>query len=218
MSRILFKKEGRAKFISHLDLMRTMQRVFIRAGLEIWHTEGFNPHPYMNFALPLSVGTESLCELMDFKLLGDMNMDQVPDRLNRTMPEGITVLEAYEETRKFKEIKWLDIEGRLVYDKGGADVASGALQTLFAGPDLVIEKKTKRGAAEVDIIPMIHHIDLAPASAGELRLTARIAAQEPTLSPSQLMAAIEQKRPDYLPDFVSFKRIRLLDKDQKPFR
>ena len=68
MSRIIFRKEGRAKYISHLDLMRTMQRVFIRAGVQIKHTEGFNPHPYMAFALPLSVGMESDYEILDFKL------------------------------------------------------------------------------------------------------------------------------------------------------
>lgn len=51
--RILFSKDGTARFISHLDLMRTIQRSFLRAGISIWHTEGFHPHPYTAIPLPL---------------------------------------------------------------------------------------------------------------------------------------------------------------------
>ena len=56
--RLRFEKTGRAIYISHLDMMRTMQRVFARAGLELKYSEGFNPHPQISIALPLSVGTE----------------------------------------------------------------------------------------------------------------------------------------------------------------
>ena len=49
--RLLFSKTGRAKYISHLDLMRTFQRAFARAGIQIKHTEGFNPHPFVSIAL-----------------------------------------------------------------------------------------------------------------------------------------------------------------------
>jgi radical SAM-linked protein len=89
MNRLLFTKTGMAKYISHLDLMRTMQRALLRAGLEIKHTQGFNPHPHMVFALPLPVGCESLCELMDFELVKDVPADEIVPGLNRTLPEGI---------------------------------------------------------------------------------------------------------------------------------
>ena len=59
--RIQFIKTGRARYISHLDLMRTFQRAFLRAGLHVKHTEGFNPHAYVSIALPLSVGFSSHC-------------------------------------------------------------------------------------------------------------------------------------------------------------
>ena len=97
--RILFYKTGIAKYISHLDLMRTMQRCFIRAGVSIKHTEGFNPHPYMAFALPLSVGCESVCELMDFRLHDDdaVKLDELPGRLNPAMPEGASGDMTFEE-------------------------------------------------------------------------------------------------------------------------
>ena len=61
--RLRFEKTGRAVYISHLDLMATMQRAFSRAGLELKYSEGFNPHPLISILLPLSVGTASVCEL-----------------------------------------------------------------------------------------------------------------------------------------------------------
>ena len=81
--RATFKKTGRAKYISHLDLNRCMLRTFRRSGLPIWYTEGFNPHPYYAFALALSLGFESECEILDFNITDDnMSMEEIRDRLN----------------------------------------------------------------------------------------------------------------------------------------
>ena len=67
-TRIQFIKTDRARYISHLDLMRTFQRAFLRADLHVRHTEGFNPHAYVSIALPLSVGFSSQCEILEFGL------------------------------------------------------------------------------------------------------------------------------------------------------
>ena len=91
MSRLLFSKTGRAKYISHLDLMRTFQRAFQRADLTIRHTEGFNPHPFISILLPLSLGFSSQCEILEFQLLDSIAPDQVPGMLNGVMPDGIVV-------------------------------------------------------------------------------------------------------------------------------
>ena len=87
--RLLFSKTGRAKYISHLDLMRTFQRAFFRSGIQIRHTEGFNPHPFVSIALPLSVGYSSQCEILEFGLVGGASYEEVPARLTAAMPEGI---------------------------------------------------------------------------------------------------------------------------------
>lgn len=71
MLRALFQKTGNAVYISHLDLMRLFQRAFKRAGLPLTHTQGFNPRPSVSIALPLSLGVESQCELLDFELETD---------------------------------------------------------------------------------------------------------------------------------------------------
>lgn len=215
MNRLLFEKVGRAKFISHLDLMRTMQRIFIRAGVEIRHTEGFNPHPYMNFALPLPVGTESVCELMDFDLTGQGSLPGIPERLNAVSPQGIRVLECYEASRKFKEIKWLDISAVMFYDKEipGAD----QVQALITGPELIMEKRTKRSSAVVDVRPLIHSAAVLPTEGG-LALRARLAAGEQSLTPAQLISAIAGNAPAFAPDHVSFRRKALYDSDHVLFR
>ena len=106
MPRILFEKKGNAVWISHLDLMRLFQRAFKRAGLPLTHTQGFNPRPSVSIALPLSVGVESSCELLDFELNGD---DEIPcedirQRLNENLIEGIKVLAVCKKGRKLKEL------------------------------------------------------------------------------------------------------------------
>lgn len=216
MNRILFKKEGRAKYISHLDLMRTMQRAFIRAGVRIKHTEGFNPHPYMNFALPLSVGVESECELMDFELSEETDLASLPGRLNGVMPEGITVRSAYVSDSKFKLIKWLDIEARLFYYNKVH--SAWELQEFFSKRELVIEKRTKRSVASVDIKPLVASLSAEDVGPGQVVLRARISAQDPPLSPAQLISATEQLEPELAPDHVSFKRLGVYDKSMDPFR
>ena len=75
--RVWFKKMGMSRFVSHLDLMRAMTRALRRADVPLWYTEGFNPHPYITFALPLSLGMESLCESMDMRIEGDSTNEEI---------------------------------------------------------------------------------------------------------------------------------------------
>ena len=90
--RISFEKKNEASYISLLDLQRVMQRVLKRSGLPVWHTLGFNPHIYMTFACPLSLGQESECECVDVKTEAE-NPDfaQWQTELNAIMPTGIRI-------------------------------------------------------------------------------------------------------------------------------
>ncbi len=217
--RLLFKKTGRAKFLSHLDLMRTFQRAFLRADIRLKHSEGFNPHPVMSFALPLSVGTESVCELLDFQLEGDIEPHDMTERLNRAMPEGITALEAYEPVRKFNALKWLKIEGRLDYDNGVSGGTAGALEGLFRAESLIITKKTKKGAAESDIIPCVKQFEATQTGEEEILIEAVISAQEPALNPKYLIEAVRTHLTGaQTPDFASFTRLEVLDESGAVFR
>ena len=215
--RMRFSKTGRAIYISHLDLMATMQRAFSRAGSRLQYSEGFNPRPQISIALPLSVGTASLCELMDFRLLEEVDITSLAARLNATMPEGITVQEIYEPTRKNAELKWLAVEGLFEYDDRTVDIMQEQLADFFARPSIVIEKKTKRGFGEVDIRPAIREISFAAGEDG-VHVSALLSAQSPTLNPDLLPAALRALAPEIAPDFAKFTRIETYDAEMKLFR
>lgn len=215
--RLRFAKEGRAVYISHLDLMRTMQRAFQRAGYALKYSEGFNPHPILSILLPLSVGVESVCELMDFQLSCDADLAEMPDRLTEAMPEGIRFLEAYPGGQKVKELKWLRVSGVLEYDAADPAAMRDGLQAFFAEKSIVIRKKTKRGEGESDIAPAIRSIGFT-AEEGQVRLSAVISAQDPTLNPDHLVAALSQRAPELAPDFAEFRRMEVYDAGMKFFR
>lgn len=215
--RLRFAKRGRAVYISHLDLMRTMQRAFLRAGYPLKYSEGFNPHAQISILLPLSVGCSSGCELMDFQLTSNHDMAEMPARLTAAMPEGIEAIEVYETVRKVKELKWLSVKGRFEYDNGGYEEMEAALTAFYSQDSIIIEKKTKRGMGEADIVPAIKEISFA---AGEdcVELKAVISAQEPTLNPELLVSALRQKAPELAPDFAEFERLEVFDEKMEIFR
>ena len=118
MNRLLFEKTGDAVYLSHLDLMRVFQRAFKRADIMIWHSQGFSPRAYVSIALPLPVGSESVCEILDFEIQdGSVDLAKLPALLNRTMPAGIRVLEAYESAVKIKHLTRLRAQITLEYDR-----------------------------------------------------------------------------------------------------
>ena len=105
MPRALFEKTGNAVWMSHLDLMRLFQRAFKRASLSLTHTQGFNPRPSVSIALPLSVGVESGCELLDFDLDGqDVPNEEICARLNAALVDGVKVLRVYDDGRKMMPV------------------------------------------------------------------------------------------------------------------
>ena len=95
--RLVYEQTGRARWISHLDTMRTLQRGLLRAGVPIKYSEGFNPHAQISIVMPLSVGTESLCQLSDIRVKEDVDLASLPGRLTAVMPEGLRFLDAYED-------------------------------------------------------------------------------------------------------------------------
>lgn len=216
--RILFHKTGIAKYISHLDLMRTMQRCFIRAGVSIKHTEGFNPHPYMAFALPLSVGCESVCELMDFELTDDTEqLDALPEKLTQALPEGITVVKAYAPQRKFKEIQWIRFSGVWEYNGSLSEDELNRLRAVFGRQEIVIPKKTKKGISDTDIAPMIKSVELEASESGVL-VKAVLPAQNPSLNPEYLVRALEIYLPEVVPSLHVFRREELYDGNMISFK
>ena len=215
--RLRFEKTGRAVYISHLDLMQTMQRAFSRAGYSLKYSEGFNPHPQIAIALPLSVGTASVCELMDFRLAAEARLEDMPEALTAALPEGVTVTAAWEAQKKCALIKWLRVEGLFEYDERDAAAMAAGLTAFYKRGQIEIEKKTKRGVGVTDIRPAIREIAFAPCDGG-VRVEAVISAQEPTLNPDLLADALRQLAPEYAPDFASFTRLETYEANGEVFR
>lgn len=215
--RLRFEKTGRAVYISHLDLMHTLQRAFNRAGLALKYSEGFNPHPQISIALPLSVGVESVCEILDFRLLTDCDPAALPARLTAVLPEGLVVTDCYEAVHKVAQLKYLSISGSFEYDARPVDEMCAALRDFYARESIVITKKTKRGVGESDIRPAVKEISFAPGE-GAVTLRAVISAQEPTLNPALLADALSQLSPSLAPDFAKFRRLENYLENGQVFR
>ena len=219
MPRALFEKTGPAVYISHLDLMRLFQRAFKRAGLNLKHTQGFSPRAMVSIALPLSVGVESRCEVLDYELVDQaLSFEEIRDRLNATMPAGIRVLEAYDSPRKPKDLTHLDIAIRLEYDNGVPQGAAEAIRALFAREKVIVTKRGKNGPVDQNIVPMIFDLEVNELSDQELELTARVCAQNPSLNPQLMVNAIENELPDLRPDFTKISRREVIDPNGNIFR
>ena len=216
--RLLFVKEAQASYISHLDLMRTFQRVFPRAELSLRHSNGFHPHPIISIVLPLPVGQSSECELLDFETVEDSTGEGVAEKLNSGMPMGLRVLDCRPPEKPARELAYLRAQLEMIYDHGVPQDAEEKLTELFARKELVIEKRTKhKDLAEIDVIPLLKSISFRREGESLFADTV-VSAQNPGLNPAYLVQAIGRELPEYAPDFTRVRRKELFDAEMKTFR
>lgn len=146
--RIFYSKTGRAKYISHLDLTRCMQRSLKRAGIPVWYTQGFNPHMYMTFALPLALGYESVCEAMDLRLTRPMETSALIEAMNRALPPDIRVYRVGKQVQKPQVIENADYELHWSCEDPAALWESFA--AFYAQQEILVTKKTKKSVKELN--------------------------------------------------------------------
>lgn len=166
--RLNFSKTSRAIYISHLDINRMMTRAVRRAKLPMWYTEGFNPHPYLTFALPLSLGQSSDCEYMDIRIEGDITDSEIMDRLNAALPEGIKILSVAEPVHDAKEIEKALYFVKLVFkDSDAAKDFAEKAKNLSEGEELIAEKRGKKGhrkvMKQINLIDYIYDMKISSA-------------------------------------------------------
>ena len=157
--RLKFQKTGNGKFISHLDLDRTMKSVLTRSKVKVEHTHGYNPRPYLVFSLPTSIGTESLCEFLDIKVPVDATISDIPNRLSKNLPPDIRVLSVYEPQTDFRQISYSEYEIMIICPDVTKELADKT-EELFKTP-VIIEKRTKKtesGFMDFDISPFVKSI------------------------------------------------------------
>ena len=187
--RIFFKKQGRAKYISHLDMTRLFQRAVRRSGITMWYTEGFHPHLYMTFALPLSLGTESDCESVDMRLIDEITLDEVKDRLNEVLPVGIEVTEVCEPQMKASLITSSKYLVRL--DRA-ADKKDDMVKFLSQDEIMAI-KKGKAGERLVNIKSLMYGFEVKT-EGNDLCLHLNLASgNQNTLNPQLLLSVFSDK-------------------------
>lgn len=171
--RLSFQKRGVLQYVSHLDLQRTFTRAILRAGIPVWYTEGFNPKPRIAFSPPLSVGCESVCEMMDFRIVRDASPEEMKAALNANLPPELAVFEVYEPTRKMAEIAYATYLIRI--ENEGDESKAEAVRALLADRPMTVLKRTKNGEKETDISPLVQKADVFCAE-GDLCIRATLAA------------------------------------------
>lgn len=217
--RLRFSKTDRCKYISHLDINRCMSRALTRAKIPLWYTEGFNPHPYMSFSLPLSLGIESFVESMDIRIIGDISNDEIKKKMNEMLPDGIRILEVYDDFRQDKDIAYSDYVFRIQFEDN--ETALQKINNVLNSDEIIAERKVKKGKRkifkETNLKPLIQKFNSS--IRGEdivlnLRLMAGI---EKNLNPTLLFDTII-KLIDMDFEWKSISRIAILDKDFKEFK
>ncbi len=210
--RIFFKKTGRLKFISHLDLTRVMSRIITKSKLPVWYTEGFNQHLYMNFALPLSLGFDGVYEVLEIRLTDDcFRLEDCLEALKSVSIEGLEFVSVNDPVMPMKDIAFAE------FLLDFSDTPDGFEQRLnaFLGSDSIIcLKKGKKGKfKEIDIIPKINRFSFS-----HNQLTLRLTAgNEDNLNPTLVMDKFFEENAD-LKAFYSVTRTAVFNKDHELFR
>ncbi len=190
--RVKFYKKGNLQYISHLDLVRTMMKVIVRAKLPLWYTEGFNPKPKLTFAAPLSIGTESMCEYMDIRLTEKISTALAKERLNANMTEWMQATEVYYPDEKLTALKWLAYEITLETKEAVSELAE-KINSVLESEELPILKKTKSGETLVNIKPLIK--SASARVAGQRIVISCILSADPSafLNPEYVIKVLKEK-------------------------
>ena len=220
--RIRFKKLGRLQYISHLDLVRTMSKILVRAKLPMWYTEGFNPKPKMVFAAPLSIGTDSEAEFMDLRLLEHVDPGMVRAKLNACMTREMQIKEAYYPTTPLTELAYLSYEIRIVSPMV-TDALLEKVRIALSSDTVVVKKKTKSGERDVDIKGQIREAS-ASLDGDALVILANLSADSASfLNPEYLVTYLKGATgvltsPDLLSETYSILRKEAYRADMTLFR
>ena len=217
--RLRFSKTGQAKYISHLDTNRVFSRAFARAKLNLWFTQGFNPHPYMSFSLPLSLGVESLCENVDIRIFDDISNDEVKKRVNDALPLGIRILDVYDDFMDCHEIVYSDYVYKFEFLDN--EKALEKIKEVLQSDTIMAQKKGKQGKRrvlkETEIKQFIEKYSISIRD-NQIVLNIRLlAGPDKNLNPSLLFDTIIRLIDmDY--EWKSIGRINLLTKDFKEYK
>lgn len=199
---LIYEKTDNAKYISHLDFVRAYNRTMRRAGLPVAFSEGFNPHPLLGFALPLSVGYTSECELLEFRLTEEISTDEILARLNAAVPPGIRILSVHQGKSRMKKLRYA------LY-RVTPEAMPTEVDEFMTMTNVVIDKKTKSGIKDTDIRPDIIRIQLC----GDHMDMVLSAGSDKNLKPDVVVKALNKYVPEYNSGDCEYHRLAIYDAD-----
>ena len=170
--RITFVKQGALRYTGHLDLHKLWERAARRAELPLAYSQGFHPQPKMNMAAALPLGFSSRCEVVDMKLQQDIPLDNLPTRLNSTLPSGLQVVEVEEVDERAPALQTQVVSAEYEVTLTES-IDSSELKRKI---DSVIESTSiprERRGKMYDLRPLIEELDILPGGKIFMRLSAR---------------------------------------------
>ena len=205
--------------MSLFDIYGALARALKRAEIPLWYTEGFNPHPYMSFSLPLSLGVESLCESVDLRIVGEITNKEIKDRLNKVLPEDLKIIDVYDDFRDNSEIAYSDYVYKFEFKDN--DLALEKIKKVLSSNEILALKKGKKGRKrimkETNIKSFIDKYSISVRGDVIVLNIRLLAGVEKNLNPSLLFDTIIRLI-DMDFEWKSISRISLLDKDYKEFK
>lgn len=210
---IKYSRGEEVKYISHLDFVKFIQRTVRRAGLPMSYSQGFNPHPLMAVALPLSVGVTSQCELMRISLENDYSENEVKNALNSVFPNGFKIIDV--KNCKESKIDFSSINRAKYICKCEVTTKTDFDINKFLSNDrILVMKKSKSGIKEADIKPHIHSLDCVEVKDDILTFSMCLdAGNEYNLKPDTVIEAMLKYDEEFKISFFNVHREALLVND-----
>lgn len=162
-----FSKTGTICYTSHLDIMRLFNRVIKRAGIKLAYSHGFNPHPKMVFAQPLSLGYTGLNEYIEIETTEDHEPGYIAEKLSELMPPGLDIKGCERMAEGRKTLAAMTVAAEYMIEIPLAepvDMSDGEIAALYMSQDRIItlkKQKKKKVPVEIDIKPMIRQLQVS---------------------------------------------------------
>ena len=206
-----YKRDERVKYISHLDFIRMFHRAVRRSGVDFLFSEGFNPHPVMTVAMPLSVGVTSDGEYMKVGFTDEFSVDEIKQRINGALPPGFEITSVYKLKGKEIDLTKISVADYtvLVEKKNGSTF--GDIKDILQMESLVVIKKSKSGEKPSDIRPHIHSLREIERCENTVTYKMRLSCSNSyNLKPETVIAAMENVWDNFEHEFICIHREKLV--------
>lgn len=209
---VRFERLEEIKYISQLDMLRTIHRALRRADIPAAYSEGFNPQPKVSFGFALSVGMVSYGEYMDIQLKDDMSAELFVEKMNTVLPKGMRFTDATAVEGVLPKIgRLIDCaEFETTFFSSDAERLSNEINAFFSQNEVIIERHSKKGAAFTDVKPWIYRADVY-AEDGVVKLnTVQALSEQMSVRIDDVIAAVKKQSGELINGFTTYKKDTLL--------